>query len=112
MLLIWQQDFWKASSPFPFSLQISGWGLQCRGDTNMGKPVLCMAKSLEASRLLLSALRACVCYQSCPTLSDPMDCGLPDSSVYGIFWERILEWVAISYSGDLPDPGINPCLLH
>ena len=112
MLLIWQQDFWKASSPFPFSLQISGWGLQCRGDTNMGKPVLCMAKSLEASRLLLSALRACVCYQSCPTRSDPMDCGLSDSSVYGIFWERILEWVAISYSGDLPDPGINPCLLH
>ena len=77
----------------------------------MGKPVQCMAKSPEISRLLLSALHACVCSQSCPTLSDPMDCGLPDSSVYGIYQARILEWVAISYSGGLPDPGINPCLL-
>ena len=34
--------------------------------------------------------------QSCPTLCDPMDCSLPNSSVYGIFQVRILEWVAIS----------------
>ena len=32
--------------------------------------------------------------QSCPTLSDPMDCSLPGSSVHGIFQARILEWVA------------------
>ena len=31
-------------------------------------------------------------------LSDPMDCSLPGSSVYGIFQARILEWVAISFS--------------
>ena len=37
--------------------------------------------------------------QSCPTLCDPMDCSLPGSSVYGIFQARILEWVAISFSG-------------
>ena len=36
--------------------------------------------------------------QSCPTLCDPMDCNLPDSSVHGILQERILEWVAISFS--------------
>ena len=36
--------------------------------------------------------------QSCPTLSDPMDCSLPGSSVHGIFQARILEWVAISFS--------------
>ena len=29
------------------------------------------------------------------------------SSVHGIFQERILEWVAISYTRDLPDPGIE-----
>ena len=29
--------------------------------------------------------------QSCPTLSDPMDCSLPGSSVHGIFQARILE---------------------
>ena len=30
--------------------------------------------------------------QSCPTLSDPMDCSLPGSSVLGIFQARVLEW--------------------
>ena len=36
--------------------------------------------------------------QSCPTLSDPMDCSPPGSSVHGIFQARILEWVTISFS--------------
>ena len=30
-----------------------------------------------------------------PTLSDPMDCSLPGSSIHGIFLARVLEWVAI-----------------
>ena len=32
--------------------------------------------------------------QSCPTLSNPMDCSLPGSSVHGIFQARVLEWGA------------------
>ena len=32
--------------------------------------------------------------QSCPTLSDPMDCNLPGSSIHGIFQARVLEWGA------------------
>ena len=36
--------------------------------------------------------------QSCPTLSDPMDCSLPGSSVHGIFQARVLEWVATAFS--------------
>ena len=36
--------------------------------------------------------------QSCLTLSDPMDCSLPGSSVHGIFQARVLEWGAISFS--------------
>ena len=36
--------------------------------------------------------------QLCPTLCEPMDCGLPGSSVHGIFQARIVEWVAISFS--------------
>ena len=36
--------------------------------------------------------------QSCPTLSDPMDCSLPGSSVHGILQPRVLEWGAIDYS--------------
>ena len=36
--------------------------------------------------------------QSCPTLSDPMDCSLPGSSIHGIFQARVLEWDAIAFS--------------
>ena len=36
--------------------------------------------------------------QSCPTLSDPMDCSPPGSSIYGIFQARVLEWGAIAFS--------------
>ena len=36
--------------------------------------------------------------QSCPTLSDPMDCSTPGSSVHGIFQARVLEWGAIAFS--------------
>ena len=34
--------------------------------------------------------------QSCPTLSDPMDCTLPGFSIHGIFQARVLEWGAIA----------------
>ena len=34
--------------------------------------------------------------QSCPTLSDPMDCSLPGFSIHGIFQARVLEWGAIA----------------
>ena len=37
--------------------------------------------------------------QSCLTPSDPMDCSLPGSSVHGIRQARVLEWVAIAFSG-------------
>ena len=33
--------------------------------------------------------------QWCPTLSDPMDCSLPGSSVHGIFQATVLEWIAV-----------------
>ena len=46
-------------------------------------------------------LHVCICHaQSCPTLCDPMDCSQPSTSVHGLLQERILEWVAISFSRD------------
>ena len=36
--------------------------------------------------------------QLCPTLSDPMDCSLPGSSIHGILQARVLEWGAIAFS--------------
>ena len=41
--------------------------------------------------------------QSCPTLSNPMDCSLPGSSAHGIFQARVLEWIAIAFS-TIPQP--------
>ena len=45
--------------------------------------------------------------QSCPTLRDPMDCSPPGSSVHGIFQARVWEWVAIAFSIEESDEGIN-----
>ena len=41
-------------------------------------------------------------------LCDPMGCSLPGFSVHGSLQTRILEWVAIPLSRDLPNPGIEP----
>ena len=36
--------------------------------------------------------------QLCPTLSDPMDCSPPGSSIHGVPQARVLEWAAIAFS--------------
>ena len=46
--------------------------------------------------------------QSCPTLCNTMDYSLPGSSVHRILQSRILEWIAVPFSWDLPDPGTEP----
>ena len=59
-------------------------------------------------------INMCLCWviQLCLILSDSMDCSPPGFSIYGIFQARILEWVAISSPGNLPDPGSNPHPFH
>ena len=39
--------------------------------------------------------------QSCPTLSDPMDCSPLGSSVHGILQARVLEWGAIAFTSEI-----------
>ena len=39
--------------------------------------------------------------QSCPTLCDPIDGKPPGSPVPGVFPARVLEWVAIAFSGNI-----------
>ena len=46
--------------------------------------------------------------QWCSTLSDPMDCSLPGSSVHGISQARVLEWGAIAFSDPDLGWGLNP----
>ena len=45
--------------------------------------------------------------QSSLTLSDPMDCSPPGSSVYGIFQARVQEWGAIAFSDTRTTPSLN-----
>ena len=48
----------------------------------------------------------------CSVLSDsfwnPWTVGPPGSTVHGILQAKILQWVAIPFYGDLPNPGIEP----
>ena len=48
----------------------------------------------------------CEVTQSCPTLSDPMDCSPPGSSIHGICQARVLEWGAIAFSNVASTPCI------
>ena len=57
-------------------------------------------------------LCAVLSLQACLTLCDSMNCSPPGSSVHGILQARLLEWVAISFSRDLPNPGIEPTSLE
>ena len=57
--------------------------------------------SLERERYIYICIHGCMCaqsLQSCLTLWDLMDCSPLDSSVHGIFLERISEWVSIPSS--------------
>ena len=53
---------------------------------------------LKYSSLYMKKVKVLVT-QLCPTLCSPMECSPPGSSVHGILQARILEWVAISFSG-------------
>ena len=53
-----------------------------------------------------AATAAAKSLQSCPTLSDSMDCSPPGSPVPGIFQARVLEWGAIAFSVGQMDIGI------
>ena len=61
-------------------------------------------------KCLTSNVCACSVSQSCLTLCDPMNCSPPGSSVHGISQARILEWVAISFSGGSSRSGDRTCI--
>ena len=64
-------------------------------------------------KLYAAAAAAAKSLQSCPTLSNPMDCSPPGSSVHRIFQAIVLEWVAISFprgSSRLRDRTLSPAL--
>ena len=59
----------------------------------------------------LSAFMRAKSLQPHLTLCDPLDCSSQVSSVHGILFFNPLEWVAMPFSRDLPEPGIKPMSL-
>ena len=67
--------------------------------THQAAPSLGFSRQEPWSGLpFLPPMRESEVAQSCPTLSDPMDCSPPGSSFHGIFQARVLEWSAIAFS--------------
>ena len=56
------------------------------------------SKGLSGNTLHIWKAAAAKSLHSHPTLSDPMDCSPPGSSIHGIFQARVLEWGAIAFS--------------
>ena len=78
-------------------------GLQSMGSRRVGHN---WSTSLSLFTFLLQCMKVkseSEVAQSCPTLSNPVDCSLPGSSVHGIFQARVLEWVAIAFSEVIAD---------
>ena len=68
-----------------------------------------MAESEEELKSLLMQVKCDnEVAESCPTLSDPMDCSLPGSSIRGIFQAGVLEWGAIAFS----EGNLSPCVFR
>ena len=65
----------------------------------------CPSSFLQSASVLFAEVKVA---QSCSALCSPMDCSLPGSSVHGSLQARILVWVAVPFSRDLPNPGMEP----
>ena len=71
------------------------------GGKNRDKCSVALAGRIAAPAVLLQCMKVKSereVAQLCPTLSDPMDCSPPGSSIHGIFQARVLEWAAIVFS--------------
>ena len=90
-----RQEYWSGL-PFPSLRDLADPGIKLTsaassawaGDIFTTEPLGKPFSSLQLSSVT----------QSCPTLSDPMDCSLPGLSVHGIFQARVVEWGAIAFS--------------
>ena len=75
--------------------------LQSKVMFNNKQTMLCIRSSCVHAKLL----------QLCPTLCNPIDRCPPGSSIHGILQARILDWVAMPSSRDIPNPEIKPTFL-
>ena len=93
------------------SLNVSATTLSCKVTSPVNQALLSLLQS-DAKRndpeLISNICCCCSVAKSYPALCNPMVCSLPGSSVHGISQARILDWVVISFSRDIPNPGIKP----
>ena len=78
----------------------SGWGIHVNPwliHVNIWQKPVQYCKVITFQLIKIKGKKKSKATQSCPILCDLMGCGLPGSSVHGIFQARILEWVAISF---------------
>ena len=75
-----------------------------------GKQIRCHWAPMEDLIFLFNRCMCVLVAQSCPTLSNHMNRSPPDLLVHGILQARILEWVAISFSGGSPALQADVCI--
>ena len=96
-----RQEYWSGS-PFPFPGDLLDPGIESTSLALAGRVFtteLPGKPEIQDSHIQNhTAAAAAKLLQSCPTLCDPIDGSPPGSSGHGILQERILEWVAISFS--------------
>ena len=94
------------------TLSCSGWASSSRTVKPVGVIFIILfspsTEVLPCSWSVTNQAGVCVLSQSHSTLCNPKDRSPPGSSIHGILQARILEWVAVSPPGDLPDPGMEP----
>ena len=106
---------WTLGPPFSWSgtrylFLISSWQWGCV--IPWERPLTrCFPASHSVPRVF-STCFTCMHAQSCPTLCDPMNYSPPGSSVHGIHWARILEWVAMPASRRSSRPRDWTCICY
>ena len=78
--------------------------------TNLHTPTFTHIHTLTPHTELYSYLHACIHAQLHPTLCEPTDCNPPGSPVHGLSWQDYWSGLPSSPPGDLPNPGIKPCI--
>ena len=93
-----------SSATFKISLSITSSGKPSHKPQFLPAPPLFITASLWALWPTIHIYCCCLVAKSCATLCDHMDYSPPGSSVHGISPARILEWAAISFSRQSPQP--------
>ena len=100
--------FYRQNTGFQIDSLLAGAILSCQEYLEVVSEAHLMFKPISTHVCLCVCMCVHLVALPCLTLCNPVDCIPPHSSVHGIFQTKLLERVAISSSGDLPNPGIEP----